>query len=264
MLSSHQKRLCTALILLPILALIIWQKGFWITSGLIIISLLGLFEFYNIFWQEKKYLILKSTGILLGIGIILIPIEIFRHFAPLVTLILFWLCALIFLTDFGLKEKYSFSDALILLASFYYLPLNLKIFQDLTSFEIILVLISAFASDTLAYYAGCLWGDKKIWPKVSPKKTWIGSLGGLIGCTAINILAGFFWGKKTIILYILLGVCLNLAAQLGDFFESALKRKYNIKDSGNILPGHGGILDRIDSLLFILPVYFGFKFLGLF
>lgn len=119
--------------------------------------------------------------------------------------------------------------------------------------EIALVLLTTFAADTGAYYAGSHIGGPKIWPSVSPKKTWAGSLGGLCLSIIVCTVIGMAFGAAHWTSFALLGAGLNLAAQLGDFFESALKRWRGVKDSGKVLPGHGGILDRIDSLLFTLP-----------
>ncbi|MDQ7032022.1 MAG: phosphatidate cytidylyltransferase [Desulfonauticus sp.] len=264
-LSSHKKRLLTAGVVLPALAFVIWKKGVWITLSLLLLVGLGLFEFYNFFWQEKKYLILKLLGIVLGFVCILVPYSWGKNYFPLPELALLWICALSFLFSFGLlKDRFSFLDFSILFFSFFYLPVNLKIFQKLNSIEIILVFGAAFVSDTAAYYLGTLWGKQKIWSSVSPKKTWLGSGGGLLACILTTVFFGSVWGHKSLGWYVLLGTSLGIAAQLGDFFESALKRKYGVKDSGKLLPGHGGILDRIDSLLFVLPVYYAFSFFRLF
>ena len=127
------------------------------------------------------------------------------------------------------------------------------------------MVVAAVASDTCAYYAGCLWGSHKIWPRVSPKKSWEGAIGGLAGCVAATaLLAWCFFGFSRpggnpaayTAAWIAVGVLLNVAAQAVDFFESALKRSRNVKDSSALLPGHGGLLDRMDSLLFVLPAYY--------
>jgi phosphatidate cytidylyltransferase len=126
--------------------------------------------------------------------------------------------------------------------------------------ETVLVLLASFASDTGAYYAGSWFGKRKIWPAISPKKTWAGSVGGALTCVAVCLILGFAvgdwpFGRASWGTWIALGLALNLASQFGDFFESALKRSLDAKDSGALLPGHGGVLDRIDSLLFAAPVY---------
>jgi phosphatidate cytidylyltransferase len=116
-----------------------------------------------------------------------------------------------------------------------------------------------FAGDTGAYYVGTYFGRRKLCPSISPGKTVEGALGGL----AANIIAGLIFlclssmmlsWVKAVLLFVAIGVC----GQIGDLFESQLKRVANIKDSGIILPGHGGILDRIDALLFAAPVTYWF------
>ena len=101
-----------------------------------------------------------------------------------------------------------------------------------------------------------MWGKKKIWPRISPKKSWAGSLGGMGACVLTTLVFGLALGNGAPVWqWLVLGAGLNVAAQMGDFFESALKRSLDVKDSGSILPGHGGLLDRVDSLLLVIPTY---------
>jgi phosphatidate cytidylyltransferase len=140
-------------------------------------------------------------------------------------------------------------------ASLLYIPGSL---QFLTSFgpgETALVLAVVMATDTGAYYAGHMIGGPKIWPSVSPKKTWAGSIGGLAASVAVCLAAAALWGKAPWPAFALLGAVMSAASQMGDFMESSLKRAAGIKDSGNLLPGHGGILDRADGLIPAVLVY---------
>jgi phosphatidate cytidylyltransferase len=145
----------------------------------------------------------------------------------------------------------------VFLAGLLYIPLNFHFFLYFDRLEILLVLGAAVLSDTAAFYTGTLFGKKKIWPRISPKKSWAGSLGGLTVCTVGTLAWGLWLGLPDVAWWkwVLLGAALNVAAQMGDFFESALKRSLDIKDSGVILPGHGGLLDRVDSLLMVIPCY---------
>lgn len=121
---------------------------------------------------------------------------------------------------------------------------------------ILVVFILIWVNDTFAYLLGSAIGKHRIYAKISPKKSWEGFAGGLLGV----LLAVFFISRFEPILslaqWILLGILISVFALLGDFYESMLKRKAGVKDSGKILPGHGGILDRIDSFLFVSPVVF--------
>jgi phosphatidate cytidylyltransferase len=111
-----------------------------------------------------------------------------------------------------------------------------------------------FSGDTLAYLSGMLWGHKKILPNISPKKTVVGAAGGLAGSFVATLILWFWLKHIPIYLLLPIGLLTGALAQLGDLFESMLKRVANVKDSGRIMPGHGGVLDRIDGLLFGAPV----------
>lgn len=119
----------------------------------------------------------------------------------------------------------------------------------------IFLLAVVFAGDTLAYVFGVLIGKSKIMPSVSPKKTWEGSIGGLLGSIFAGVICWLFlFPEHGFLPFLILGGLAGFAGQFGDFFESLLKRVAEVKDSGKIMPGHGGILDRIDGVLFGAPV----------
>ncbi|WP_369680427.1 phosphatidate cytidylyltransferase [Veillonella dispar] len=116
-----------------------------------------------------------------------------------------------------------------------------------------LVLFTTWASDTFAYFAGRAFGKRKIVPSISPNKTLEGFIGGFIGCiitgAVFSYIVGIPWWMG-----IHVGMISGILAPLGDLFESKIKRLCNVKDSGTLLPGHGGVLDRFDSLLFAAPI----------
>lgn len=123
---------------------------------------------------------------------------------------------------------------------------------------LLLALGSTWVCDSAAYCVGSLWGRHKFFPKISPHKTWEGAIGGIVfGVAAAVILGHFFldlrpaWG-------FLLGALVVLGATFGDLSESVIKRQLGAKDSGEIIPGHGGVLDRLDSLLFVMPIVYYF------
>lgn len=122
--------------------------------------------------------------------------------------------------------------------------------------------VSVWVCDTLAYLMGRRFGKKKILPLVSPKKTVVGTVSGVIGALLAMLLLGglgFLPGQVFPAVHLLiLGLIVGVAGQTGDFVESRLKRDFNVKDTGALLPGHGGVLDRFDSLLFIMPLTYLF------
>lgn len=120
-----------------------------------------------------------------------------------------------------------------------------------------------WATDTLAFFVGRQWGRKKLLPKISPSKTWEGTIGGTLGGILMGLLMAH-WSGLTLFEGVFLGLVVSVFGQLGDLLESAIKRYAGVKDSGVLLPGHGGILDRFDSALFALPIaYYLLRSLGI-
>ena len=124
---------------------------------------------------------------------------------------------------------------------------------------LILAMVAVYVGDIFALYGGRALGRHKLAPVISPKKTWEGAIAGLVGSVAGALLApAFFWRALPVHHAIALGLLLGVVGIAGDLAESLLKRAAEVKDSGSLLPGHGGILDRIDSLLFAAPVVYSY------
>jgi phosphatidate cytidylyltransferase len=124
---------------------------------------------------------------------------------------------------------------------------------------LIFVLLIVWVTDIGGYFAGRGIGGPKLWPRVSPKKTWAGAIGGLVGSLAVAAgFATFDLGKTGPLL--VLSALLSVVSQLGDLFESAVKRRFGVKDSSHIIPGHGGLLDRLDGFVaaVVMAAIFGF------
>jgi phosphatidate cytidylyltransferase len=120
--------------------------------------------------------------------------------------------------------------------------------------DVLLVLILVWIADTAAYFVGRAWGRRKLAPSISPGKTWEGAAGGILGALAYAMICGSFLGGIAWAPLLAAAMVLAALSIVGDLFESAAKRQAEVKDSGALLPGHGGILDRIDSATAVLPV----------
>ena len=121
--------------------------------------------------------------------------------------------------------------------------------------NVIEVLLLVWIADTAAYFVGRAWGRRKLAPSISPGKTWEGAWGGIAAAIAYAMIGGtFLLGTADWLSLFLVGVALAVISIVGDLFESAAKRQAGVKDSGALLPGHGGILDRVDSAAAVLPV----------
>lgn len=118
---------------------------------------------------------------------------------------------------------------------------------------VLFVFAVVWASDICAYFAGRAIGGPKLWPRVSPKKTWSGAVGGFAGSVVVA-LAFAAAAVGSAMSLALLGACLSVAAQLGDLAESAVKRRFDVKDSSHIIPGHGGLMDRLDAFVAVVVV----------
>ena len=258
---GHLKRILTALALLCLVAAALILGGWFMFGLAFVVSCLGLMEFFALFSSDSPGPGLKAAAVILG-GLILLSAQFGILWGGVLILALaHWGANLGFLFSYGrTPDRADYAKTQLLTAGLCYIPLMLQFVIRMERFEIILVLAAVMASDTGAYYCGSKFGRRPVWPSVSPKKTVEGAIGGTLLSMAVCAVLGAFQGPAGPIGlpvwgFALLGLGLSLAAQFGDFFESALKRKLGVKDSGKTLPGHGGILDRIDGLLLAVPVY---------
>jgi phosphatidate cytidylyltransferase len=125
---------------------------------------------------------------------------------------------------------------------------------------VFLMLCIVWATDIAAFFTGRIVGGQKIYPKISPNKTWSGLLGGMIAAGLVGALASFFLPISLINMFFL-SMSLAIIAQVGDFFESWVKRQFGVKDSGTLIPGHGGLMDRLDGFTTVAPVFVIFTWL---
>ncbi len=156
------------------------------------------------------------------------------------------------------KNRFTFDDAGFLLLSAVYIGMGFNYLietRDAQLEYIFYALFIVWATDTGAYLFGRAFGRHKLWPQISPKKTVEGALGGVIlACLVAVVFQVIQPLNHSMVIVILVTILISIAGQIGDLVESAFKRHYAVKDSGKILPGHGGVLDRFDSLIFILPI----------
>jgi len=172
---------------------------------------------------------------------------------------LFLMGVLLFLTYTVItKNRFTFEDVAFSILSVLYVGLGFFFFIETREVSLTYVFYSLFmiwATDSGAYFIGRAFGKHKLWPEISPNKTTEGFFGGVLSALIVAVLFSVFADMEvSAILLIAATAFLSVFGQIGDLVESAMKRHYNVKDSGNILPGHGGMLDRFDSLLFVWPL----------
>ncbi|MEE9536676.1 MAG: phosphatidate cytidylyltransferase [Desulfobacterales bacterium] len=262
----HLKRWITGLIALPFLIFLVYKGGVLFTILISIAGLVALWEYYRIVFNGEDKPI-SNIILLWGYGINFAIIWSTCLVGPdlSVSVIGLNLIVVALISLFQFKTDQTVLDVVIKqLQGIIYIPVLLSflvlIREGSSGMIWVFVLLAViFAGDTGAYYVGSYLGRHKLSPAVSPGKTIEGSIGGLAvnlvlgGVGKYFFLSGLPWG-----LSLLFFLTVGIAGQVGDLFESELKRSSGIKDSGGILPGHGGILDRIDALLFASPVAYIF------
>ncbi|KAA9025845.1 phosphatidate cytidylyltransferase [Niallia endozanthoxylica] len=163
------------------------------------------------------------------------------------------------------KNRFTYDDVAFSIMAILYIGMGFYYFIETREEGLVYIFYSLFiiwATDSGAYFTGRAMGKRKLWPDISPNKTVEGFFGGIFSAVIVSIPFGLFADMDTsVILLAIVTIFLSIFGQIGDLVESALKRHYHVKDSGNILPGHGGILDRFDSLLFVWPLIHFFHLL---
>jgi phosphatidate cytidylyltransferase len=270
--SQLRQRLISAAIFIPILLVIIWLGDPWFSILVALAVLLGAFEFYRLVTQAS-YQPFLFFGLFFTLLFVLNAHSPEPRTTPLLvaaTIIcsLFWLI-------FHHDEEKAFINGLWTLAGIFYLGWMLSHFIPLRGVEnglgwVIFALFTTFAADSSAFFVGRAWGKHYMVPRISPGKTWEGTIGGFVGgalaalalaaiLNSLNIGLPISYGKVAF-----LGFLIAIFALLGDLVESMLKRRAGVKESGILIPGHGGILDRLDSVIFtvVLVYYYVIWFIG--
>ncbi|MBR6647426.1 MAG: phosphatidate cytidylyltransferase [Clostridia bacterium] len=263
-------RVASAAVGVVLVLLLIFSNQLIFNIAMCVVSLIAIYELYTTFSQSKKWplLILYYGFAAVVLGTLFIKPILFEtaNFSIIIVLylMLLCLCAVIF------NDTITMNDVLIA----FFIPIysvvficHLSLIRGMENGTVLIFvpLLCAWMTDTFAYFGGIALGKHKLIPKVSPKKTVEGAISGVIGCILASLVFAWiisFSGYNTNIgLLCLLSLCSSVLSQFGDLTASLIKRSTGVKDFGNLIPGHGGILDRIDSLIFITPLcYYFLKF----
>ncbi len=254
-------RILTGLVLIAVLVLVLMSNIHIITCAIALISVVGLYEFYKATGVNKSVplsVLGYVTGLVAAFGGY-IPSRFLLPIVYVFMLLLF----IIMLKD---HKTVSVSDAGLVIFSIIYIPVFLSTLADIYRFGngiyyLCIVFIGAFMTDTFAYFCGVFFGRHKLCPVISPKKTIEGSAGGSICSVGLVLLYGLLLDKSfgieiNYIKLAVLGVLIAVISQIGDLAASIIKRKYGVKDYGTIFPGHGGVLDRLDSIIAAAPLVY--------
>jgi len=253
-----KQRIVTGVIAGIVFLTLLVLGGYWYAGLIVLLSVIGYREYIqmNGFTSHK----LSSFVGLLALLLLAIPWDMLGITFPVNTTAIIWLAmfVLLFITVAS-KNKITIDQvALILLGAIYiglgfYYMISTRI-PDHGLYWTILIFVCIWATDSGAYFVGSMVGKHPLWPQISPKKSIEGAVGGIV----ISMLAAllFSWYAPDLLpiqTALLLGISIAIVGQIGDLIQSAYKRVKGIKDTGTLLPGHGGVLDRVDSWLIVFP-----------
>ena len=253
------KRLLSSLIGIPLaVVILITQNVYVVDVAITIIAMMCLYEFYKAFsikYKPVKWVGYLSTLIILGMHLF------FESLLNVIILTIFISLLLLFLQVF--KKKIDIIDVAVTMLGIFYITIFIMFIpltEEINNGGLLIWYIfgATWGTDVFAYVIGKMFGKHKF-TDISPKKTIEGSLGGIFGSILVMIIMTYVfntWCAMNISYFAIFGlaILLSIVSQIGDLIASSIKRYFNIKDFGNILPGHGGMLDRFDSVIFTAPL----------
>ena len=261
-----KERAIAAFVALLVVLPTLFYGGVWGVFALAgVACLIGTSEFWNMISNDRKvsrslslvlYVVYSAVFLALSLGA-LIEFSVSLMFVLVPAIFIMWLSALFFIPNNEEGMTFASNSTFGLL----YLPLLLSTFVELRAFNedgllwVVLAMVLTWSADTGAYFAGRFFGKRKLFPRVSPKKTMEGVYGGVLLTILVAIGYTQTWlPDVSVVSAGAMGAVLAILSVVGDLVESMMKRAFGVKDSGKFMPGHGGIIDRLDSLLFTFPV----------
>ena len=262
MVKYMKKRVISAIVALIIVVPLLILGGDWFYIGACVIGVIGFNEFLQVREKDKKIpVLIKCLSMAAFVILMMSAVNntyIFKIDYRYLTLsILLCLLPLLLYPD---RKRYDADDAFYLLGGVFFLGTAFNFLITIRNMSLeyfVYVMLVTFLTDTFAHFFGTKLGKIKLCPKISPNKTVEGALGGTFFGTFIGFMYFMTFVKVDAHMFsvIVLSFFLSIMAQFGDLFFSSVKRKYGVKDYGNIMPGHGGVLDRVDSLLFAMLAF---------
>ncbi|MFA7660292.1 MAG: phosphatidate cytidylyltransferase [Anaerovoracaceae bacterium] len=256
-------RILSSVILLPLLV-VLYYRGPLLWAACLLIAVVGVSEFYRGFEVLK---IRPNHWIGWISAVALYALAVFGEGLHMYMLWFFAVVAASLLYLFKIEERQLADGMATVMGVFYVVFFSFHVVLiDRTGMGnmIWLVILTAFGTDVMAYFTGYFLGKHKLCPKISPKKTIEGAIGGIAGSVILCFVFGYLLSEESMIHFIFIGFFGSIVAQAGDLTASVFKRKMGIKDYGNLIPGHGGILDRFDSVLFTAPFVYYYIMLVIF
>lgn len=248
-------RLVSSIFGILLVAGCIFAGGYLLKGLFLLLGFIGLYEFFKMM-RAKDLQAFIIPSYLLFFCIACMPL-LGTYFLPAVLLvvILFIISLVMFFREERFLEMVLSIFAAVYLGSGFYFALQISSYPDYFSY-IVLAFVLTWASDIGGYAVGMNWGKHKMTPVLSPSKSWEGAAGCIMFTVVASLVFAYVTGAPYLVLWLALGIVASVTAQLGDLLESAFKRYFGVKDSGHLIPGHGGVLDRFDSFIFVLPLVY--------
>jgi phosphatidate cytidylyltransferase len=262
--NSLFKRWLTGLMIVPVLLMIIIFGSQEVFAALVVLFILGGVWEYNNMVFGKGFLVEKIEGLVFAIIIPLLVLTGNHQYIPAALAFSILFVFIVFILSIN-ESTYDFIVVAKVIFGIMYIPFLMSYFITLRLMEngivwIVFVLVLAFIGDIVALYVGKYFGKHKLVPLVSPGKTVEGFMGLVLSSTAACLIFAYFFLPDVSLVKIgILAFVGSIIGQLGDICESAIKRSYGLKDASSLLPGHGGILDRLDCLIFIAPFVYYYR-----
>ncbi len=257
-------RIIAALCMLPLIIFVL-LGGWALWAVNLLLSLLACYEFYRAFGKAgiKPSLAVGTGGCLLlyVINILACGGRLGGELEYKWFMVWFFVCIIAgLLYMFRIEERQIADGAVTVLGLFYvvFFSFHITLIDQMEGYSILvwMVFITAFGTDIFAYFAGVTLGKHKLCPKISPKKSVEGSIGGILGSVLLSLAFSYIFCRQYLVHCVIMGCLGGVISQFGDLTASIFKRKIGIKDYGKLIPGHGGIMDRFDSVLFTAPMVF--------
>ena len=257
------KRIVSGIVVVLLFAALLVLRGLYLQVGMVLIGIICEFEMMGTIM--KKDIRIMNTPIFL-FSLLVMPALYLAGVTGL--FILYAVTFMLFVVIRVFNERYTYESIIYSVLAIFYPGLFLAFAYLITLIPddrilldaVLITILAASGSDTFAYFTGKFLGKNKLAPKISPNKTVEGAIGGLLGGTVLSFLYVIFFAQKAtgVLWYLLLAFLLALFSQFGDLAASLAKRYFGIKDFGKIIPGHGGVLDRVCSIIFVLPLTYAF------
>jgi len=251
-------RIISALIGIPLLIGVSYLGGIYWRALLALLAGLAMFEYLDMMRVKKLQPMVLPAYFIMAVLLFRGP---FSSYLP----VLFGAGLSLMIIAMLAGTESTFDDLVFSFFGAFYIGYTFAFAIDLAVLEnsfyyLLLVFILTWASDVGGYLFGMLWGRHKLAPLLSPGKTWEGALGAVLLTITVTMVFNHLIGICSISwrYMLLLGILASVAAQVGDLHESGMKRYFGVKDSGRVIPGHGGVLDRFDSFMLVLPVVYYF------